>query len=101
MATETSPHGTRDRLIAAMLDALSTRGYHGIGLNELLANAGAPKAALLTAGLASAREDVSNTRAEQLLLTLQDEFYLERAGDGYAFSLPLFQLWWQRWGGGA
>lgn len=66
-----------------------------------LANAGAPKAALLTAGLASAREDVSNTRAEQLLLTLQDEFYLERAGDGYAFSLPLFQLWWQRWGGGA
>lgn len=29
-----------------MLDALSTRGYHGIGLNELLASAGAPKGVL-------------------------------------------------------
>lgn len=46
MAPETPPSGTRDRLVAAMLDALSTRGYHGIGLNELLASAGAPKGVL-------------------------------------------------------
>ena len=29
-----------------MLDALRTRGYHGVGLNELLAKAGAPKGVL-------------------------------------------------------
>lgn len=46
MAPEPPPPGTRDRLIAAMLEALSTRGYHGIGLNELLASAGAPKGVL-------------------------------------------------------
>jgi TetR/AcrR family transcriptional repressor of lmrAB and yxaGH operons len=38
--------GTRDRLVAAMLDALRTRGYHGVGLNELLAAAHAPKGVL-------------------------------------------------------
>ena len=37
---------TRDRLIAAMLDALRRRGLHGIGLNELLKNASAPKGVL-------------------------------------------------------
>jgi TetR/AcrR family transcriptional regulator, lmrAB and yxaGH operons repressor len=37
---------TRQRLIAAMSDALRRRGYHGIGLNELLAAAGAPKGVL-------------------------------------------------------
>lgn len=44
-ATDTSPT-TRDRLVAAMLDALRRRGYHGVGLNELLASAGAPKGVL-------------------------------------------------------
>jgi len=29
----------RDRLIEAMLDALKTKGFHGVGLNELLAKA--------------------------------------------------------------
>lgn len=37
---------TRQRLIAAMSDALRRRGYHGIGLNELLAAAEAPKGVL-------------------------------------------------------
>lgn len=37
---------TRARLIAAMSDALRRRGYHGIGLNELLAAAEAPKGVL-------------------------------------------------------
>jgi TetR/AcrR family transcriptional regulator, lmrAB and yxaGH operons repressor len=38
--------GTRDRLIAAMLGALQRRGLHGVGLNELLATAQAPKGVL-------------------------------------------------------
>lgn len=38
--------GTRERLIAAMTDALRRRGLHGIGLTELLAQAGAPKGVL-------------------------------------------------------
>jgi TetR/AcrR family transcriptional repressor of lmrAB and yxaGH operons len=38
--------GTRERLVLAMADALRHRGYHGIGLNELLAAARAPKGVL-------------------------------------------------------
>jgi len=38
--------GTRERLIAAMTDALRRRGLHGIGLTELLTQAGAPKGVL-------------------------------------------------------
>lgn len=37
---------TRQRLIAAMTEALRRRGLHGIGLNELLATAEAPKGVL-------------------------------------------------------
>ena len=42
----TPPPGTRERLVAAMLDALRTRGYHGVGLTELLTTAQAPKGVL-------------------------------------------------------
>jgi TetR/AcrR family transcriptional repressor of lmrAB and yxaGH operons len=42
--SETRP--TRDRLVQAMARALQQRGYHGIGLAELLAEAGAPKGVL-------------------------------------------------------
>lgn len=38
--------GTRERLIRAMLDALRTRGFHGVGISELLAEAQAPKGVL-------------------------------------------------------
>ena len=37
---------TKDRLVAAMADALQRRGLHGVGLTELLALAGAPKGVL-------------------------------------------------------
>ena len=37
---------TRTRLVAAMGDALRRRGLHGVGLNEILAAAGAPKGVL-------------------------------------------------------
>jgi TetR/AcrR family transcriptional repressor of lmrAB and yxaGH operons len=43
---DASPGSTRDRLIAAMVRALRTRGFHGVGLNELLAEARAPKGVL-------------------------------------------------------
>lgn len=43
---ETLTPGTRERLIAAMADALRRRGLHGIGLTELLQQAGAPKGVL-------------------------------------------------------
>jgi TetR/AcrR family transcriptional regulator, lmrAB and yxaGH operons repressor len=37
---------TRTRLIAAMADALQRRGLHGVGLNEILRDAEAPKGVL-------------------------------------------------------
>jgi TetR/AcrR family transcriptional regulator, lmrAB and yxaGH operons repressor len=40
------PPSTRDRLIAAMADALQRRGLHAVGLTELLAQAQAPKGVL-------------------------------------------------------
>ena len=42
-ATEHPPPGTRERLVQAMSRALQRRGYHGVGLTELLAEADAPK----------------------------------------------------------
>jgi TetR/AcrR family transcriptional repressor of lmrAB and yxaGH operons len=44
-STET-PVSTRDRLIGAMLYVLPRKGYHGVGLAELLAHAQAPKGVL-------------------------------------------------------
>lgn len=46
MTKEATPAGTRDRLIAAMIDALRNRGYHGVGINELLITAQTPKGVL-------------------------------------------------------
>lgn len=43
--TEGAPD-TRARLIGAMIGALRTKGFHGVGLNELLAEADAPKGVL-------------------------------------------------------
>ncbi len=44
MSDETTT--TRERLITAMLDALPRKGYHGVGLTELLSAAQAPKGVL-------------------------------------------------------
>lgn len=41
-----TPPGTRDRLIAAMTDALRRRGFHGVGVSDILQQAGAPKGVL-------------------------------------------------------
>ena len=43
---ETSIPASRDRLIAAMTDALQRCGLHGVGLNELLSRAASPKGVL-------------------------------------------------------
>ncbi|MFD2453966.1 TetR/AcrR family transcriptional regulator [Ideonella paludis] len=42
----TTDLGTRDRLVRAMSQALQQRGLHGVGLNELLTQAQAPKGVL-------------------------------------------------------
>lgn len=45
-AASPSVPGTRDRLIAAMTDALRHRGFHGVGVADILQQAGAPKGVL-------------------------------------------------------
>ncbi len=46
MPTAPPPPGTRERLLAAMTEALRRRGLHGMGLTELLQAADAPKGVL-------------------------------------------------------
>ena len=46
MATQTQEIGTRQRLINAMQDLLQRKGFHGIGLSDVLAQAQAPKGVL-------------------------------------------------------
>lgn len=45
-SAQTNTSGTRERLMRAMLHGLRTRGFHGVGLNELLAEAEASKGVL-------------------------------------------------------
>ncbi len=45
-ASSSSSASTRDRLVDTMAAALCRRGYHGVGLAELLEQAGAPKGVL-------------------------------------------------------
>lgn len=40
------PLPTKDRLIRSAANLFRTRGYHGVGLNDLLTDAGAPKGSL-------------------------------------------------------
>ncbi len=46
VSLKTSPPGTRERLVGAMIRTLQTRGLHGAGLNDILALAQAPKGVL-------------------------------------------------------
>ncbi|HEY1028762.1 MAG TPA: TetR/AcrR family transcriptional regulator [Pseudomonas sp.] len=67
---------TRDKLIDAMIDALQRKGLHGVGLNELLASAGAPKGSLYhhfpggKTELAVAAIEHVGQRAEQAFVSL-------------------------------
>ncbi len=57
----------------------------GCGIDELLA-------AALAAGAADRRV------AQGLVLSLVDSWHLDPVGDHYLFVLPLFRLWWLRYG---
>jgi TetR/AcrR family transcriptional regulator, lmrAB and yxaGH operons repressor len=69
---------TRARLVSAMQMALASKGFHGIGLNEILANADAPKGVMYhhfpggKAELALAAIDAStNTMLHQLTVGMK------------------------------
>jgi TetR/AcrR family transcriptional regulator, lmrAB and yxaGH operons repressor len=40
------PNTTKQRLLQTMVEALSTRGFHGIGINQILEKSGVPKGVL-------------------------------------------------------
>ena len=80
-------HPRRARVLQAVLD-------HAADLEGDL-----PVQALVTAALA-ADPDGTRRQAEEAVHLLCDDFYLERQGDRCRFVNPLFQAWWQRYGGG-
>ncbi len=74
--------GTRDRLIAAMVDALRNRGYHGVGINDLLEAAQTPKGVLyhhFPGGKSELAVKAIESVAEQLGVGL--EKIIQRAAD--------------------
>lgn len=82
MTKETAPPGTRDRLIGAMVDALRNRGYHGVGISELLASAQTPKGVLyhhFPGGKSELAVKAIEAVAEQLGSSL--EKLIQRAAD--------------------
>ena len=80
-------YGERDHpLVIAMLDAAARPE-------------GAPTEALITAAFA-VRSDIGRKDAQSLIFRLVDAYYLEQNGDGsWRFLVPLFRLWWERYGG--
>jgi TetR/AcrR family transcriptional repressor of lmrAB and yxaGH operons len=46
MSAPEGPQGTRARLVAAMADSLQRRGFHGVGIADLVEQAAAPKGVL-------------------------------------------------------
>lgn len=88
MSHDPSSPGTRERLVTAMREALSTRGYHGIGLNELLVTAGAPKGVLyhhFPGGKSELAIAAIGTVAEQLGSSL--DTLMQRSGGDPAGAL--------------
>ena len=74
--------GTRDRLIAAMVVALRSKGYHGVGISDLLASAQTPKGVLyhhFPGGKSELAVKAIESVAEQLGSTL--EKILHRTAD--------------------
>lgn len=88
MNHDPSTPGTRERLVTAMREALSSRGYHGIGLNELLATACAPKGVLyhhFPGGKSELAVAAIATVADQLGSSL--DTLMQRAGGDPASAL--------------
>ena len=84
--------GTRERLIGAMLEALGTRGFHGVGISELLSRAQAPKGVLyhhFPGGKAELAVVAIDTVVGHITLTLENLF--SRHGD----PVQALTLWMQ------
>ena len=109
MASQTQHSGTRQRLIAAMHDLLQRKGFHGVGINDVLALAQAPKGVmyhhfpggkveLAVAAIQSAVENII-ARLEQLQTSSQytlqslniwmDHALKRLAKSGYERGCPL------------
>jgi TetR/AcrR family transcriptional regulator, lmrAB and yxaGH operons repressor len=88
MTSSEKNQDTRTRLIRAMQIALASKGFHGIGLNELLANADAPKGVMYhhfpggKAELALAAIEQSTTTMLQQLTKAMHKF--EQPADAVA-----------------
>jgi hypothetical protein len=80
-------HGDRAPALKAILSAASA------------ADAGVARTVAVAAALAAGIP--SRAGAEQAVLQLVDEFYLEVSGDRVRFGNPLFRRWWTRYGGGS
>jgi TetR/AcrR family transcriptional regulator, lmrAB and yxaGH operons repressor len=87
---------TRERLVAAMADALQRRGLHGMGLTELLAQAQAPKGVLyhhFPGGKAELAVTAITESAQRMVASLDKALkQAEGAGD----PLAALHTWLQR-----
>lgn len=71
------PRPTKDRLIRAAANLFRNRGYHGVGLNELLAEAEAPKGSLyhhFPAGKSDLALAAATWSSDQMLRLIADSF---------------------------
>ena len=82
--------GTRERLIGAMLDALQCRGFHGVGLNEVLTQAGAPKGVLYH-HFPGGKTELAVAAIENAVARIQASFTQLYAREGDA--LRVLQAW--------
>jgi TetR/AcrR family transcriptional repressor of lmrAB and yxaGH operons len=94
MKTPTPPsedtRGTRERLIDAMFDALQCRGFHGVGLNEVLAQADAPKGVLYH-HFPGGKTELAVAAIENAVAHIQASFTQLYAREGDA--LRVLQAW--------
>lgn len=77
------------------------RGASAAGKRAILDAAcdetGAPIHVLETAAMTQGA--ASKKHAREWVYALMDTFHLQQMGDRFHFSLPLFRLWWERYGG--
>ncbi len=81
---------TRDRLLAAMVDALQRRGLHGVGLNELLQAAQAPKGVLYH-HFPGGKTELAVAAIDQVVARIDSS--LQRLLDGPARPIEALRQW--------
>lgn len=77
MTTKTRPRPTKERLIRSAAHLFRTHGYHGVGLNDLLNDAQAPKGSLyhhFPNGKSDLAIAASTWAADQLLIIIAASF---------------------------